>query len=315
MDSGEYSDLTLLCEDQTFSVHKVVVCSQSKVLAAAMRKGFKVMQGIHCYGMVALLLQIALTFLRDFQESELNVIDLSADGAPFVSNLVKFLYTGNYPAMVDAIGVEDWSTVNEFGHAFSDLGTSSELIGNPDPRDAPLWEVWYPSHTSRAASARMEEASARKKANLKMVAAEQPPDYGLHVGMYALSNQYDIPALGAVAKEKLNVTCMLNWNPMLFIEIVPHVYESKLESNQGLRTVVLEYTRKHSNRFMKDELLKASFHGLLAAVPEFSAALLSNYMTAPPPSLGKDTNYAGFGPEGNKPHHCFCEGNCWCGHG
>lgn len=44
MESGEYSDLTILCEDQEFSVHKVVVCSQSKVLAAAMKKGFKVQQ-------------------------------------------------------------------------------------------------------------------------------------------------------------------------------------------------------------------------------------------------------------------------------
>ena len=43
MESGEYSDLTILCEDQKFSVQKVVVCSQSKVLAAAMKKGFKVM--------------------------------------------------------------------------------------------------------------------------------------------------------------------------------------------------------------------------------------------------------------------------------
>lgn len=44
MESGEYSDLTILCEDQNFSVHKVVVCSQSKVLAAAMKKGFKVLR-------------------------------------------------------------------------------------------------------------------------------------------------------------------------------------------------------------------------------------------------------------------------------
>ena len=54
MDSGEYSDLTILCEDQKFSVHKVVVCSQSKVLAAAMKKGFKVMQKICGCGMMLL---------------------------------------------------------------------------------------------------------------------------------------------------------------------------------------------------------------------------------------------------------------------
>ena len=54
MESGEYSDLTIVCEDQKFSVHKVVVCCQSKVLAAAMKKGFKVMQKICSSGMMLL---------------------------------------------------------------------------------------------------------------------------------------------------------------------------------------------------------------------------------------------------------------------
>lgn len=43
MDSGEYSDLTILCGDEKFLVHKVVVCSQSKV-----------MQDVHSHGMGAL---------------------------------------------------------------------------------------------------------------------------------------------------------------------------------------------------------------------------------------------------------------------
>ena len=47
MNSGEYSDLTILCDNQKFLVHKVVVCSQSKVLAAAMKKGFKVFRPIY----------------------------------------------------------------------------------------------------------------------------------------------------------------------------------------------------------------------------------------------------------------------------
>ena len=54
MESGQYSDLTIVCEDQKFSVHKVVVCTQSKVLAAAMKKGFKVMQKIYSRGMMLL---------------------------------------------------------------------------------------------------------------------------------------------------------------------------------------------------------------------------------------------------------------------
>ena len=103
--------------------------------------------------------------------------------------------------------------------------------------------------------------------------------------MYALSDQYDIPALGALAKSRLDLICMIKWDSKSFLEIVPRVYESTLESNQGLRTVVLEHARKHSNDFMKDELLKASFNGLLLTIPEFSTALLNNYMTASLPSL------------------------------
>lgn len=37
MQSGQYSDLTLVCQGHEFNEHKVVVCSQSPVLAAAVR--------------------------------------------------------------------------------------------------------------------------------------------------------------------------------------------------------------------------------------------------------------------------------------
>ena len=37
---------------------------------------------------------------------------------------------------------------------------------------------------------------------------------------------------------------------------------------------------------MKDELLKASFHSVLAATPDFGKALLNEYMTVWPPLAG-----------------------------
>lgn len=51
MESGDYSDLTIICGNEKFSVHKVVVCSQSRVLAAAMKNGFKVPH--YCYCLIA----------------------------------------------------------------------------------------------------------------------------------------------------------------------------------------------------------------------------------------------------------------------
>ena len=107
--------------------------------------------------------------------------------------------------------------------------------------------------------------------NLKEEDAESKPlpDYTLHVEMYALSDQFDIPALGVLARAKLEATCLLNWNSTSFLEIIPRVYESTLESNQGLRTVVLDYARKHSNDFMTDDLLKTSYESVLAGKAPF----------------------------------------------
>lgn len=40
--SGRFSDLILTCDGQHFRVHKAIVCSQSPMLAAAVRNGFEV---------------------------------------------------------------------------------------------------------------------------------------------------------------------------------------------------------------------------------------------------------------------------------
>ncbi len=42
MGSGEYSDLTLMCDGEEIKAHKVVVCPQSPVIAAALRGEFEV---------------------------------------------------------------------------------------------------------------------------------------------------------------------------------------------------------------------------------------------------------------------------------
>lgn len=41
-ETGKYSDLTLVCERQSFKVHKAVLCTQSAVLAAACDGQFEV---------------------------------------------------------------------------------------------------------------------------------------------------------------------------------------------------------------------------------------------------------------------------------
>ncbi|KAK3395033.1 BTB/POZ protein [Podospora didyma] len=70
LDSGEYSDLKFVCQGQEFKVHKVVVCTQSPVLAAATR--------------------------GPFQEATTGVIDIEGFAAEVVRSMVEYLYTGDY---------------------------------------------------------------------------------------------------------------------------------------------------------------------------------------------------------------------------
>lgn len=42
MTSGQFSDLKLVCQGQEFKIHKLVACSQSSVIAAALKGEFKV---------------------------------------------------------------------------------------------------------------------------------------------------------------------------------------------------------------------------------------------------------------------------------
>ncbi|KAF8856918.1 hypothetical protein BDZ45DRAFT_653565 [Acephala macrosclerotiorum] len=69
-DSDTYSDLTIKCRDKSWKVHRVIVCSQSKVLHAACMAGFK--------------------------ETHTGVIDLDDDDPVPVEIMLKYFYTGKY---------------------------------------------------------------------------------------------------------------------------------------------------------------------------------------------------------------------------
>ncbi|ELR10125.1 hypothetical protein VC83_04336 [Pseudogymnoascus destructans] len=70
LDSGKYSDMRITCEEQTWNVHRSVVCAHSPVFAAMIDGGFK--------------------------EAHSGVIDLPADKADIVEMMLRFLYQGDY---------------------------------------------------------------------------------------------------------------------------------------------------------------------------------------------------------------------------
>ena len=68
--SEKYSDLTVTTQNRSFKLHRAIVCSQSKVLAAMCDSGFK--------------------------ESSTLILRLEHDDEVTIERMLKFLYTGKY---------------------------------------------------------------------------------------------------------------------------------------------------------------------------------------------------------------------------
>ncbi|TEY28519.1 hypothetical protein BOTCAL_1019g00010 [Botryotinia calthae] len=73
-DNGIYSDLIIKCRNRSWNVHRLIVCSQSKVLHAACMTGFK--------------------------EADTGVIELNDDDPVSVEIMLKYFYTGTYKEQI-----------------------------------------------------------------------------------------------------------------------------------------------------------------------------------------------------------------------
>ncbi|KAF6218346.1 hypothetical protein HO133_005693 [Letharia lupina] len=100
-EAGLYTDLKIICGNSEFMVHKIIVCSQSKVFHATCSNGF--------------------------MESSTNTIDLTADGISLVSRMIHCLYHGTY-ADFDAIeDAQDWKSGYQLHAGMYALGDKYDL--------------------------------------------------------------------------------------------------------------------------------------------------------------------------------------------
>lgn len=67
----------------------------------------------------------------------------------------------------------------------------------------------------------------------------------LHTRVYALAEKYDIPSLKEVARRKFEIAMACHYDSPEFADAVEEVYCSTIDSERGLRDVVLQAFRNH----------------------------------------------------------------------
>lgn len=67
----------------------------------------------------------------------------------------------------------------------------------------------------------------------------------LHTRVYALAEKYDVPTLKTLAKRKFEMALACYYDAPEFVDAVDEVYSSTVDTDRGLRDVVLQAFRSH----------------------------------------------------------------------
>ncbi|KAF2232147.1 hypothetical protein EV356DRAFT_257268 [Viridothelium virens] len=253
LEGGKYSDLTVSCGQQKFAVHKAIICSRSGFFEGACNHPFK--------------------------ESTTGVIDLSEDDEECVRHMVDYFYH------LDYLNLPKRRTSLNFAHrrisqsrrrrASSSLKLNLSMIEDPllacaatnpvpqfDP-DRPLTppeddseskQLQAPTEFPSSSQSPSDEGEDFEFEPSDPVQATKEPNLVLHAKVYAIADKYDIPGLKALARRKFEVQVAQHWDCAEFPDALEEVYCSTIDTDRGLRDVVLQSFRENPRLAVKAEV-------------------------------------------------------------
>jgi hypothetical protein len=98
-----------------------------------------------------------------------------------------------------------------------------------------------------------------------------------HIRMFALADQYEIPALGSLAVEKYHDSCVSSWSPEEFLMCIKDVYEATPDSIRPLRDMACTVVLKHLPQIFQDGNISMLYEKTLDETPGFAKDLLKRY--------------------------------------
>ncbi|KAL1310724.1 hypothetical protein AAFC00_000979 [Neodothiora populina] len=244
---GKYSDLTVRCHSRQWAVHRAILCSRSSFFDGACS--------------------------NQFLEAKTGVIELDEDDEEAVEHMIHYFYHLDY---LEPESVAPASAI--FQHRAHEAQRNRpqkiDLSQIEDPLFAQARACAPPTPTTPSSErsgfqlARHDSThsrSSKSKSNrpVKAVSAspsdsedecysEEDEEYETdesnlltHIRVYALAEKYGVSALKDLAKRKFECQMACFYDSPEFADAVEEVYCSTIDSDRGLRDVVLQAFRSH----------------------------------------------------------------------
>ncbi|KAJ9645808.1 hypothetical protein H2201_003612 [Coniosporium apollinis] len=238
LEAGKYSDLTIVCGERRWAVHRAVICSRSGFFDGACSNRFR--------------------------EAETGVIDLSEDEEEAVEHMIKYFYHLDYlvksrpssplprgarspsprrPRKLNLALVED----PLLAQAANTTIPSHAIPLTPPDEVASRFESLSLNGKNPMTPHEMEE-EADDYFSLAMPEQEADPAVPhliLHAKMYAIAEKYGIKGLKSLARSKFSTQIEQHWSSAELPETIQDVYETTVDSDRGLRDIVVQTFRAH----------------------------------------------------------------------
>ncbi|KAH7091651.1 hypothetical protein FB567DRAFT_546358 [Paraphoma chrysanthemicola] len=218
LETGKYSDLTIICHGRSWAVHKLIVCAQSDALEAASRFGKEAAEGI---------------------------IELPDDDPEIVEHMLQYMYERDYRLPSEDVHGPHWirplySTSVDLDRLHWDLENLMWRCSTPviqmllDRERDPLKQVNQPqSNSSEYIAALMSLAQSY---SLPL----GTEDLSIHAKLYAIADKFFVKGLKDAAREKFEKSIRDTFASKHFYDAVDIVFSTTPDHDAGLRDLLAE---------------------------------------------------------------------------
>ncbi|KAF2732370.1 hypothetical protein EJ04DRAFT_337916 [Polyplosphaeria fusca] len=246
---GRYSDLTLTCGMKSYQVHRALVCSRSEFFEGACRNPFK--------------------------ESASGIIDLTEDDAEAVEHMVHYFYHLDYlnkplsrrssrrSSLAPRVPQRrrskklNLAMVEDPLLAMMSAASNTTQPMTPPEEQANQFDSDVPAKYPDMPMA--EEYDDEEEESFEEVEPEPTPNEEkaqilIHAKVYAIADKYGIPGLKALARKKFAQQTELHWTSAEFADACQEAYETTVDSDRGLRDVVIQTFRANPSLSLRKDV-------------------------------------------------------------